>query len=222
MHHDVQELTKQLLAGDQDAAWDIIDNQIEQGQDSLQIYHSLITEAMRRIGELWEKDEITVADEHLATTTCDFILTRYHFVKKKEFKQTDYPRRKALFLCLEQEQHYIGLKMVALLFEEYGWETRLLGANLPLEYAEKIAEDWEPEVIGLSLTIVYHAERLEQYVKALESLKHQPTIMVGGRLTSAYDFSLYCSTETRILKCLEDIEAFLQETGYGVRENARN
>jgi methanogenic corrinoid protein MtbC1 len=42
---------------------------------------------------------------------------------------------------VENEQHYIGLKMISLLFEEHGWESRMLGANLPSEYTVKMAGD---------------------------------------------------------------------------------
>ncbi|WLR51137.1 cobalamin B12-binding domain-containing protein [Bacillus tianshenii] len=223
MPQQVNDLAQHFLAGDQDTAWELIQSDFHKEKDTLYIFNSLITEAMRMIGKWWEIGKITVADEHLATTTCDFVITRYHFqVKKQQDKQEIQERPKAMFLCLEQEQHYLGLKMTALLFEENGWDVRLMGPSLPLEYAETTAKEWKPDLIGLSVTIMYHAERLEQYVETLESIEHKPTIMVGGRLTAAYDFSLYCSQETKILTSLEEVSAWLSEEGNRSKKNVSN
>ncbi|WP_245947309.1 cobalamin B12-binding domain-containing protein [Bacillus taeanensis] len=75
-----------LLAGNQDSAWEVLLEEINNGQDSLTIYHHIITPSMRKIGELWQENKISVADEHLATTTCDFTISRYHYWQKIEIK----------------------------------------------------------------------------------------------------------------------------------------
>lgn len=78
-----------FLEGNQDAAWEYIDQISKAGKDSLYIYETVFTAAMRHIGYLWEINEISVADEHLATSTCDFLLARYLFEKKKTNKCTE-------------------------------------------------------------------------------------------------------------------------------------
>ena len=64
---------------------------------------------MYYIGELWENNEISVADEHLATAVCDMILTELSQEKTKNVTID----KKVMLLGLEEEQHYIGLRMVA-------------------------------------------------------------------------------------------------------------
>jgi methanogenic corrinoid protein MtbC1 len=212
----VDSFVKCLLSGDQEQAWNIVLDESNKGKSSLELYKDLFTQSMHRIGEFWENNIISVADEHLATSTCEFVLSRYQFHKKASFKPKD-GRRKALFLCVENEQHYIGLKMVSLLFEEHGWESRMLGPNLPKEYAAKMAGDWNPDVIGLSITIAYHTSTLSSYIDTLESLPSNPIIMLGGRLTPTMDFSSLCSPNTQILKTLETVDEWLDR--HQIKEN---
>lgn len=221
MHDYADQLVTHLLSGDQDRAWDIIMKASLNGENSLFIYQDIVTEAMREIGALWEKNEISVADEHLATTTCDFLLSRYHFYKKPSYKHTLSPK-KAMFLCLEQEQHFLGLKMASLLFEEHGWKTRLLGANLPLEYAQKVADEWEADVACLSVTIAYHTSRLTNYIQSLEKGKSKPVVLLGGRLLSKYDFSPHTSLDTHQFIDFNQLEKWLLSGEREVKENARH
>ncbi|WP_226670118.1 B12-binding domain-containing protein [Metabacillus litoralis] len=211
MAWNVEEFASYLLIGDEDMAWDITIKAIERDAGRTELFEELITKAMQYIGYLWENDQITVADEHLATSTCEYILARFHNYMKKEQKLRLFAEKKALFLCLENEQHTIGLKMASQLFEEYGWKTQLLGANLPLEYALQSASKWKPDVIGLSFSIWYHAEILAKYIQALEDLPHKPVVIVGGRLLSNYDFSSYCSDKTCLFPSLNELKGWLME-----------
>lgn len=207
----VHEFAKSLLNGDQDGAWNIVMSEIDHQDTRKEVFEQLITKAMQHIGELWETDKISVADEHLATSTCEYILARFHYDMKKNSNVLQIKAKKAMFLCLENEQHDIGLKMVEQLFEEHGWNTRLLGANLPLEYAVKAANKWKPSVIGLSFSIWYHADVLKTYIKVLEALPHQPTVIVGGRLLSNYDFTSHCSNKTKLFPSLNELQGWLMQ-----------
>ncbi|WLR56913.1 B12-binding domain-containing protein [Mesobacillus subterraneus] len=211
-------LSQLLLEGDQDASWELIEDESKASRDSLYIYENLITPAMRHIGHLWETNKITVADEHLATSTCDYVMARYNWQHGKD-KQVLPNGKKAMFLCVEQEQHYLDLKMVSQLFSEYGWETKYHGPNLPLEYVKKAAEEWKPDAICLSFSILYHAEQLRPYIKELEELPTHPVVIIGGRLLSQYEFKRYGSERTLFLKNLEDIKDWLDRNQHGVKSN---
>lgn len=208
----IEALASCLLEGDPDKAWSCIENYPKTARRD--IHHHLITPAMRHIGHLWETNKITVADEHLATATCDFILSKLSFGIRKG-PSAD----KAMFLCLDGEQHYLGLKMVDSLFREHGWETRYFGPDLPLEYALQTAEIWKPDVIGLSVSIVYHLPKLQQYVEALASLPGTPAILVGGRLAGMYNLRRHCSGNAVILKDLPETGEWLLDYRTGGQQS---
>lgn len=215
MKEATKQLAEHLLSGNHEPAWYLIRDEIDNGKNTMGIFEDLITPAMVIIGDLWEDNTITVADEHLATYTCDFLLSRYqHEVTRKQKAKSN--GSKAMFLCVQDENHYIGLKMIDLLFQEKGWETKFLGSSLPLEYAVSAAEKWEPDVIGLSFTTIYRVEQLEYYIRQLEALKHKPTVMLGGRLIPIHDFQMLCSEQTKLAPSLEELNRWLE---YGFKRN---
>jgi len=207
----VNDFTSILLTGNYTKAWSYIKSL---NLSTLEIYNRILTPAMHQIGDLWENNEITVADEHIATATCDFVLSRLAFEHNQD--ATPATTKKAMLLCIEGEQHYIGLKMAAQLLEENGWETKYFGPNLPLEYALQTAIDWKPDVIGLSLTIVTHLPKLKSYTDSFRALPLPPKILIGTWLGKKYDLTSYASGEPIILTDLSDMEAWLKD--YSIEE----
>ena len=205
-----------LLSGDYNKAWDYIKSL--KTISTLDIYEEIITPSMQRIGDLWENNEITVADEHIATSTCDFVLSRLAFEHNQNSTPTSI--KKAMFLCIEGEQHYIGLKMAAQLFTEYGWETKYFGPNLPLEYALHTAKEWKPDVIGLSLTIVTHLPKLKSYTDSFKALPSPPKILIGSRLATKYDLHTYSTGNPIIVSDFSEMETWLKDYTRGETKNA--
>jgi len=201
---DVEKLARLFLDGNHAEALRFIKQQPDQNR--MVLFRDLFTPAMYMIGDLWENNEISVADEHLATGVCDFVLSRLFQVSEERSGE-----KKAMFLCLQGEQHYLGIKMINSIFEEKGWETKYFGASLPLEYALKSALQWKPEVIGLSVSIVYNLPVLKNYVRTLGALPHKPAILIGGRLANKYDLVPYSNNQGIIIKSLEQAEKWLDE-----------
>lgn len=114
--------------------------------------------------------------------------------------------------------HYLGLKMVKILFEENGWNTLYFGPNLPLEYVIKKAGTWKPNVIGLSVSIVYHLPQLQNYIRELSQLPGMPRILLGGRMAGKYN--LFSSEKhTEIFEDLNVLEDWLKQNGKGEKDN---
>jgi MerR family transcriptional regulator, light-induced transcriptional regulator len=210
MNTEAIELAHLLVDGDADESFAFLCRFREKGWKSVDIYQSIVSGAMQHIGELWERDNISVADEHLATATCDFMISRFHGRSKRKIS-----KYKVMFLCVEQEQHTLGMRMASLLFEESGWKTRMMGANLPLAHAVSAAEKWKPDVICISVTILYHVPILKSYVEALESLPFDPKIMVGSRLLSMYDLSSYCTPNTLLMTDYKKLMDWMNDQSEG-------
>ncbi|MFB9329322.1 B12-binding domain-containing protein [Paenibacillus aurantiacus] len=176
MQFAVEELAELLLTGNHGAVMDWMDRHRESGASRLFLYDRLLTPAMRHIGELWENNMISVADEHLASGVCDWVLERVGPLPGER------RRFRAMLLCAEGEQHDLGLKMCAGVFREHDWDTRYYGPNLPLEYAMAGALSYKPDVVAISLTIQHQIVQLRAYVEAFLQLIPKPAVLVGGRL----------------------------------------
>ncbi|MDQ0273171.1 methanogenic corrinoid protein MtbC1 [Cytobacillus purgationiresistens] len=199
-------------------AWDYVEN--HQHLSNLEIYQELLTPAMKHIGLKWENFEITVAEEHLASGVCDLILTRLGFKHKKSIQELNAPR--AMFFCVDSEQHYLGLKMVSSLFEEKGWNVHFLGANLPVQYALQAAKDWKPDVIGMSVSIATHLPKLREYTDAFACLPKKPAVLIGGRLAEIFDINAFSTEEPMIVSNLYDTNNWIKGYQADGTKNAFN
>lgn len=179
---EIEQFAEDMIHGLSDECWNKMLQFIDSGQNSLFIYEQVLTPAMRYIGSLWEQNLISVAEEHLASGICDILLARYATLKKPPLKNG----YRAMFLCVEEEAHYFGLKMVSSLFVEHGYDTRFYGPNLPLESALVSAMSWKPDIIGLSASMAYHLPTMNRYVEAFGDLPYRPAILIGGRLVETY------------------------------------
>ncbi|ADU30444.1 cobalamin B12-binding domain-containing protein [Evansella cellulosilytica] len=205
------EFAKVLLEGDQWEALKIL-HAWQECKSRFNIYNELITPAMYTVGELWEKNEITVADEHLATAVCDFVITQ----TEQQFKfEKNNDLRKALFPSIVKEHHYLGLKMVSILFNEWNWDVRFLQSPLPIEHLIIYVNKWKPDLIGLSFSNVTQIEVLKQYLEQLHShVCYNPEIIIGGRLIGKYDFtSLILNDNMRLIPNLYDLQSLYKNNG---------
>ncbi|MTH53469.1 cobalamin-binding protein [Bacillus mangrovi] len=221
MNIQVEELSGYMLNGNVAKSWSYLET-ATYGKDSMAFYDAL-KECMYFIGELWEENAITVADEHIASHVCKTLLSyKYYHSVRKTPEVRPLRRKKAMFLCVDGEMHDLGIHMVSNYFHEHGWETQCLGASLPLNEAVEYAEKFQPDVIGLSANIPYHLPAINQYILALEQLPFGPAIMVGGKLASNHDLEFHCPPNTMIIRNLTEIEDLIKYMGTVQHGNAIN
>jgi len=188
-----------LLAGDQETSWTIIKDLVKEGQPTDYIFHQIVTPSMIKVGNMWQENEISVADEHLATSTCDFILARYKFeilLPRLQYKEKS--MGKALFFCVENEEHDLGIRMTAQLFEEEGFEVRMMGANLPLEYVSSMAIEWEPNIVGVSASMLEQGKSVPTYIHGLMDVLKDAELLIGGRYLSLSTEEAFESLTNRV------------------------
>ncbi|GGC81825.1 cobalamin-binding protein [Thalassobacillus devorans] len=199
-----EKFAEYLLQGKEGEAVKLVDKLLTE-HPRLYLFEDIITPAMYYIGVLWEKNEISVADEHLATAGCDFVISRLDAgVYENNFKSEK--RKKIILLGAEEEQHYLGLKMVAGFYREKGWRVRYLGPNLPLDHALSQIKDWQPDVIGLSAALSYRLPVVKQMTEAFSQLSWSPGIIIGGRIAKKYDLSNLETGQVRVVKGLAELE----------------
>ncbi|ETP67498.1 hypothetical protein AC739_04495 [Planococcus glaciei] len=171
-----------------------------------ELFDHLLTPAMYHIGSLWENNEITVADEHLATAICDFVVSA---VDNREMAEKGL-ERKVMVLGPEGEDHYIGLKMVSSLFRDHGWSVKYMGPNLPLPHALEAAEKWQPDVVALSAALVYRLPVLKTYAQAFLALPSKPAVLIGGRAVNVSNVNSLRSTGAMVIQDLSQLELWLK------------
>ena len=172
-----QEYLDALLAGKRAVCRDIVQQLLDEKIDLKDLYAHLFHHSMYEVGTLWENNRITVANEHLATSITESLLGLVHPL----LFETPRNGRKAVISCSPNEFHQIGGKMVADLFELNGWDGHFLGANTPAEDMAQFIEQTQPDVVGLSLSILSNIEHLQRSIEVVRAHFVNMDLLIGGQ-----------------------------------------
>ena len=113
-----------------------------------EMYDKVLRPGMTKIGDLWERGDIGVNQEHRASYETLDALARLQaevFIKPANGKSV-------VFACIGEELHEIGLRSAAYVFEAEGWTTHYIGARTPVAAVVQALRDFVPSVLAISLT----------------------------------------------------------------------
>lgn len=170
-----------ILSGSRQSAYAVLEERIDAGETLASIYIDVLQPSMREIGRLWQEDEISVADEHLATAITQWAMGRLYDRYVADAARSGGPT--LIAACADSERHEVGLRMLCDLMELEGWDTVYLGASVPVESLVAMVEKRRPAVVALSATIAPHLPQLRAMVEAVRKARVTPAprIVVGGR-----------------------------------------
>ncbi len=165
-----------LLKGDKGACLNIVTTLLDDKIEIRELYTDLFQKSMYRIGELWERNEISVAREHLTTTITENMLS----VTYPHLFTGVQSAKKAIISCTANEYHQLGGKMVADIFELHGWDAHFLGANTPVNELLKFIDEIQPNLIGLSLAVSFNISALGATLETINAHFNNLDMIVGG------------------------------------------
>jgi MerR family transcriptional regulator, light-induced transcriptional regulator len=172
-----QAFASALLSGDEIAAESTIRDAMDASLATSEIDEQLIATALWRVGELWERGEITVADEHIATE----ISLRVVALQREAQRVADARlRRRVMLAAPAGELHVVALRMVANLVRAAGYETIMLGPDVPADALAAAARHHEPDVICLTATMP-GPDRLLSSIDAVRAQRPSTGFVIGGR-----------------------------------------
>ncbi len=142
------------------------------------LYEEIVRPALEEVGALWYSNQITVADEHLATAAAQSAIAAL-------YPQFPWPPRgpRVLVACAQGERHELGARMVADLLALDGWDERFLGSDVPVEDLARKAQEIAPRVVGLSVTLPVCIPAVRSAIDLTRSLSPGVKILLGGRAT---------------------------------------
>lgn len=168
-----------LLQGDSDAALALAQRSVATRSEFRTFYADTVCPAMHRVGLLWERNEISVAEEHLCTALVGRIMTALYLRFAQPGRRTD---RVALVAAGPNELHEVGARMVADYLELEGWRVTYLGGNLSATELLAGVRRLSPALLSLSVSTVYNLESTRQLVQTLKADQkaRKVRVMLGG------------------------------------------
>jgi MerR family transcriptional regulator, light-induced transcriptional regulator len=180
-HDDYQRqrrYTQALLNGEDEAAFQIIEELLRARFNLGDVYSRLLTPALVAIGEMWCDGDIGAGLEKLASHLVLKHMDRLRGMYAAD--QLKFPHR-VLVSCIEGEQHYIGARMVADLFLVRGWSVDFLGADVPTLALFDTIIIRRPQLVALSVRTLTGIEHARKLIEKLTSLSNAPKILLGGQ-----------------------------------------
>ncbi len=167
-----------LLAGNQREALEIMDQCLNSGKDFLGFELHVIQPALYWIGELWQANQASVAQEHLATAIVHAVMT----VGLVRSPPKSLNGKRVLLACVEGNQHAVGLRIVADSFMLSGWDVQYLGANVPTRALVQQVEQWRPNLVGLSVSFAHQLPVVKSIIQQLSDRlgNAKPAVTIGG------------------------------------------
>lgn len=174
---EVEAYLQALLDHDMRRCLFLVDRFMERKIPVDSIYVDILAEAMRRVGELWHHGKISVAEEHYCTSVTQVAMSRMY---PAIFAV---PRKKKSILCAcpARELHDMGIRMVADVFENEGWDTCYLGEAVPPDSILKSIREEKPDVIALAVTMLQYLMDCEKLILDIRKEFPGAKIAVGGR-----------------------------------------
>jgi len=168
-----------ILDGDRHKARRLVIDAAEKGVTVADLYLKVLLPAQEELGRMWVLGEINVAEEHFATTTTRAVMAEL------QARLSGRPTEGKTFLiaAVPGNQHDLGIQAVADLFELDGWKVIQLGANVPAEDLGQAVDFYQPDLVGLSVTLLTQLPALQQCIAAIRASRHGRAvkILVGGR-----------------------------------------
>jgi MerR family transcriptional regulator, light-induced transcriptional regulator len=173
-----------LMAGNRFAAHHVVQRALAAEIPLGDLYHEVLQPAMYDIGQLWERGQLDVANEHVATAITQRVLE----LCASTVTPVPAGPPRIIATCLGPELHDLGLRMVADYLEFSGWSTLCLGGNMPLESVVSLALQHQVAVVAVSITIGSHARYIRDLVGALHRTAAGSTtkVLVGGSLFNRF------------------------------------
>ena len=142
-----------------------------------QAIQDVLLPAQREIGRLWHLDQVSVAEEHLVTTTTQRLMAV--LAQRAEPKPDN--GKTALAASVAGNVHDIGIRAIAYLLELEGWRTVFLGADVPRADLPATAQFFNADVILLSCALSVQLKSVRETISDIRDRCDHPTkIMVGG------------------------------------------
>ena len=197
-----------LLAADEVAAEIAIREAMDANMSTGEIDEKVIAPALWRVGELWERREISVADEHIATEIAVRVLAL-----QREAQRVAQSRRgrRALLATTAGELHVVALRMVANLLRGGGYDVVMLGADVPGVALAAAVQRLDAQIVCVSTTMPETAEGVLDAIDAVRRTTPSAMFVLGGRgLSSEWELRPEVHVCQRVSEAVEAVDAMVK------------
>jgi MerR family transcriptional regulator, light-induced transcriptional regulator len=135
------------------------------------LIRDVVMRYLHELGNRWESGEVSVAQEHFASSVLRGRLLGLARGWGRGFGPL------AVLACLPGERHDLGLIAFGLALRSRGWRIAYLGSDTPVETIDEVAGSLEPSLVVLSAVT---AERIRPVARQLRALADRHRLGLAG------------------------------------------
>lgn len=178
IHPEAERYRVSILQGQHKTALSLMLEAMNKGSSLTQASVQLVQPALYQVGNLWQNNQVTVSQEHLATAISLKVLAGAYM----EALFSPPVGKTAMFACVEGNHHSVGLQILSDGFETVGWDVLYLGTNLPTQDLLHEVDGKRPALLALSISLPNQISTARQTIEMLHAEMGSacPAIWVGG------------------------------------------
>jgi 5-methyltetrahydrofolate--homocysteine methyltransferase len=173
-------LSAAVERGDADGAPRLVDDLLATGVDPRDVIASVLTPAIRRLGEAYGRGEIFLPQMMVAADAMKAAVER---VKSRLPEGEDGSAGRVVFATVKGDVHSIGKDICVSLLESQGYVVEDLGVDVEAERIEGAAGGADAVCLSALMTTTLPA--MEKTVAALKAGSPAPPVLVGGAVVTA-------------------------------------
>ncbi len=167
-----------LLSADASTAEVVLREAMDAGLTSAAIDEKLIAPALWLVGEMWERGEISVDEEHLATEIATRVLALQREARRVVRSR---PEHRILLATAPGERHLVALRMVENLLLDAGYDVLMLGADVPGWTLGDAAGRHDVDVVCMSSTMLGRCTETVRVIDEVRERRPDVRFVIGGR-----------------------------------------
>ena len=191
-----------LIDGDLDGALEIYSS-FTRSSPLLDFYEKLLKKVMYEIGNLWEKNKLSPATEHVASNVA------HGLVKIITNRTPSNVKKNSVLICTpEGEWHNLGCNIVESVLTTRGYKVINISPSSShysiIGYIEKTA----PEAVLVSVTLKENVKSAQRLIRKIHEKFSVPIIVGGQGIKDANlgDIAIECSTFDEIFNKLRTLK----------------
>ena len=181
-HHIINQMLEQMI----DMELDKFDNLLSGIIQQFGVKQAFINVAfpfLERIGMLWSTGRVNAAQEHFVS----------NIIRQKLLAETENlpvplnSSNRVLLFLPEGELHELGILFVQYLVKQQKQQNWYLGANVPIEDVQYVAEAKQPSYLYTHLTAVTQSFSLDKFVNQMHEILPTAQLIISGPVTAGYN-----------------------------------